>query len=141
MSVCFRSRETERGKVSNGESKSPQRSLSCEGESPQGKRQMQSSSPRPGVIYYLAIDPWVSGFLAGPPSHIHQAWSLQLKPEWRCLDRTLSSACCLDTTQTPISVKSRLNLEGPHYAPGSLEILACVTFCVCYYLDASRTWS
>lgn len=39
---------------------------------------MQSSSPWSGVINYLAIDPWVSGILGGPPSHIHQASSLQL---------------------------------------------------------------
>lgn len=28
-----------------------------------GKRWMQSSSPRPDVINYLAIDPWASGIL------------------------------------------------------------------------------
>lgn len=39
---------------------------------------MQSSSPWSDVINYLTIDPWVSGILGGPPSHIHQAMSLQL---------------------------------------------------------------
>lgn len=48
---------------------------------------MQSSSPWSDVINYVAIDPWVSGILDGPPSHIHQALSLQ----WKCLKHTHSS--------------------------------------------------
>lgn len=47
---------------------------------------MQSSAPRSDVINYLAIDPWVSGTLGGPPSHIHQAWSLQPSPSGNATD-------------------------------------------------------
>lgn len=47
---------------------------------------MQSSAPWSDVINYLAIDPWVSGILGGPPSHIHQAWSLQPSPSGKASD-------------------------------------------------------
>ena len=47
---------------------------------------MQSSAPWSDVINYLAIDPWVSGILGGPPSHIHQAWSLQPSPSGNASD-------------------------------------------------------
>lgn len=47
---------------------------------------MQSFAPWSDVINYLAIDPWVSGILCGPPSHIHQAWSLQPSPSGNASD-------------------------------------------------------
>lgn len=123
------------GTASYGGSKSPQWALSCEGNT-LGKRWMQSSSLWSDVINYLAIDPWVSGILCGPPSHIHQASSLQL----------ILSGNASNTHSSPESPPQHglllryntgsylyeewIELEGLHCAPRYCGILVSLSFLI-----------
>lgn len=94
---------------------------------------MQSSSPGPDVINYLAIDPWVSGILGGPPSHIHQASSLQLSLSGNA-SNTRSSP---EPPQHGLLLRYNTDLYlreewiepgGLHYALRCFDILACYIF-------------
>lgn len=96
---------------------------------------MQFSSPWPRVINYLAIDPWVSKILGGPPPHIHQALSLQLSLSGNA-SNTYSSpegqrhGLLLRYNTDLYLYEEKIVPGGLHYALRCLNILACVRFLV-----------
>ncbi len=104
---------------------------------------MQSSSPWSDVINYLAIDPWVSGILGGPPSHIHQAWSLQPSLSGNASNTHSSPQHGLLLRYNTDSYlhEERIEPGGLHYTPRCFGFLACVRFLILYHLNATQTWS
>lgn len=104
---------------------------------------MQSSSPWSDVINYLAIDPWVSGILGGPPSHIHQALSLQPNLSGNASNTHSSPQHGLLLRYNTDSYLHEEWIEpgGLRHAPRCFGILTCVIFLILYCLNDNQTWS
>lgn len=134
------------GNLSYWESKSSQWVFKLWGETHRGKRWMQFSSPRPRVINYPAIDPWVSEILSGPPPHIHQALSLQLSLSGNASNTHSSPEAqkhgLLLRYNTDLYLyEERIEPGGLHYAPRCLNIFGSVLHRHLLYCTCKTDWT